>query len=167
MGGVRWQRTGQPNCTLAVAPVNRRGDLGCIPGAVQDLWCKMVAVGVSWSGCWKPEPALGLNCKVAAVLNQLASAPLTPSEDREARIAAVLEQLRPAAEQALRQMAEDLVDAPDRELFQGVELRLRDRAHELAAAAHRAGLEGRKKGGTAAPASPAPTASSRPASSTT
>jgi hypothetical protein len=46
-------------------------------------------------------------------------------------------------------------------------LRLRDRAHELAAAAHQAGLEGRKKGGTEAPASPAPTASSRPASSTT
>ena len=78
-----------------------------------------------------------------------------------------MDRLRPAAEQALRLMAEDLVDAPDRQLFRGVELRLRDRAHELAAAAHQAGLEGRKKGGTAGPASPAPSASPPPASSTT
>ena len=79
-------------------------------------------------------------------------------EDRETRIRTVMDQLRPAAEQALRNMAEDLVDAPDRQLFGGVELRLRDHAHELAATAHQTVLEGRKKGGTAAPASPAPTA---------
>jgi hypothetical protein len=78
-----------------------------------------------------------------------------------------MDQLRPAAEQALRRMAEDLVDAPDSQLFREAELRLRDRAHELAAAAHQAGLEGRKKGGTAAPVSPAPNASTPPASSPT
>jgi hypothetical protein len=94
-------------------------------------------------------------------------APLATPEDRETRIRALMDQLRPAADQALRRMAEELVDVPDRALFGDVELRLRDRAHALAAAAHQAGLEGRKKGGTAAPASPAPTASSRPASSTT
>ena len=85
----------------------------------------------------------------------------TPSPtllDREARIRAVMDQLRPAAEQFLRQAAEDLVDAPDRQLLRDVELRLRDRAHQLAARAHQAGLAGRKKGGTAAPAPPAPTA---------
>lgn len=76
-------------------------------------------------------------------------------EDREARIQALMEQLRPASEQALRKMAEELVDAPDQELFRSAELRLRDCAHELAATAHQTGLEGRKKGGTAAPASPA------------
>jgi hypothetical protein len=85
-------------------------------------------------------------------------APLTTSEDREARIRALLDELRPAAEAFLRQAAEALVDAPDRQLFQQVELGLRDRAHELAATALQAGLRGRKKGGTAAPASPAPTA---------
>lgn len=95
------------------------------------------------------------------------SAPSRTSEDREARIRALMEQLRPAADTALRQMAEELVDAPDRGLFGDIELRLRDQGHALAAAAHQAGLEGRKKGGTAAPASPAPTASSRPASSST
>jgi hypothetical protein len=85
----------------------------------------------------------------------------TPSplpEDREARIRAVMDQLRPAAEHFLRQAAEDLVDAPARQLFREVELRLREGAHQLASAAHEAGLRGRKKGGTKAPASPAPTA---------
>lgn len=101
------------------------------------------------------------------MLHPRASAPLATPQDREARVRALMGQLRPAAEEALRHMAEELVDAPDRQLFGDVELRLRDRAHELAAAAHQAGLEGRKKGGTEAPASPAPTASSRPASSTT
>jgi hypothetical protein len=94
-------------------------------------------------------------------------APSSTPDDRETRICALVDQLRPAAEQALRRMAEELVDAPDRQLFHGAELRLRDHAHDLAATAHQAGLEGRKKGATAAPASPAPAASTRPASSTT
>ena len=94
-------------------------------------------------------------------------APSSTPEGREARLRALMDQLRPAAEQALRQMAEELVDAPDHQLVRGAELRLRDRAHELAAAAQQAGLAGRKKGGTAGPASPAPSASPPPASSTT
>ena len=101
------------------------------------------------------------------MLHPRESTPLKTTEDRETRVRALMDQLRPAADEALRRMAEALVDAPDRGLFGDVELRLRDRAHALAAAAHQAGLEGRKKGGTAAPAPPAPTASGRPASSTT
>jgi len=101
------------------------------------------------------------------MLTTFPSAPFATPEDREARIQALVTQLRPAAEQTLRQMAEQLVDAPDRQLFHGVELQLRDHAHQLAATALQAGLEGRKKGGTAVPASPARTASARPASFTT
>ena len=86
------------------------------------------------------------------------SAPSSTREERETRIRSLIDQLRPAAEALLRQMAEDLVDAPDRQLFREVELRLRDRAHALAATAHQTGLAGRKKGATAAPASPAPSA---------
>ena len=93
--------------------------------------------------------------------------PLTTPEDRESRIRALMDQLRPAAEQTLRQMAEALVDAPDRQLLGDVELRLRDHAHDLAATAHQTGLASRKKGGTAVPASPARTASVRPGSSST
>jgi len=101
------------------------------------------------------------------MLNTPELAPSSTSQDRETRVRALLDQLRPAAERALRQMAEDLVDAPDRQRFQGVELRLRDHAQQLAAAAHQTGLGGRKKGATAAPAPPAPTASARPDSSST
>ncbi len=82
-------------------------------------------------------------------------APSSTPDDREARVRALMDQLRPAAEQALRRMAEELVDAPDQQLFRQAELRLRDHAHELAAAAQQAGLWGRKKRATAAPASPA------------
>jgi hypothetical protein len=84
------------------------------------------------------------------------STPSVTPKDREARIQALMDQLRPASEQALRKMAEELVDAPDQELFRAAELRLRDCAHDLAATAHQTGLASRKKGGTAAPVSPAP-----------
>jgi hypothetical protein len=83
-----------------------------------------------------------------------ASTPSATPEDREARLQALMDQLRPACEQTLRRMAEELIDAPDRQLFGAVELRLRDQAHAFAATAHQTGLAGRKKGGTAAPASP-------------
>jgi hypothetical protein len=73
----------------------------------------------------------------------------TPSaEVREARIQELLGQLRAAAEPTFRQMAEQLVDAPDAELFGPLEYQLRDHAHALASAAHQAGLDGRKKRGT-------------------
>jgi len=82
------------------------------------------------------------------MLNTSASTTSATSEDRETRIQEVLAQLRPAAEQALRRMAEDVVDAPDAQLFGQLEYDLRDHAHALAAAAHQAGLDGRKKRGT-------------------
>jgi hypothetical protein len=56
------------------------------------------------------------------MLTHFSSTPSATSEDREVRIQALVEQLRPAAEQTLRQMAEQLVDAPDRQLFRNVEL---------------------------------------------
>ena len=83
------------------------------------------------------------------------SAPSATPRDREARSRALMDRLRPASERALPQMAEGLVDAPGHELFRAAELRPRDCAHDLAAAAHQAGLASRKKGGTAAPVSPA------------
>jgi len=79
------------------------------------------------------------------------SDPTTSSLDREARLEALVAQLRSAAEQAIRRMAAELIDRPDAELFGEVEYRLRDAAHELAAAAHQTGLEAREKGGTSGP----------------
>ena len=95
------------------------------------------------------------------------ASPSPTTDDREARIQELLGRLRPAAEAHLRRMAERLVDLPEEESFGQVEYDLRDLAHELAAAAHRAGLQAGKKRGTAAPASSARTAPPTLASSTT
>jgi hypothetical protein len=100
-------------------------------------------------------------------LNTPLSSPSTTSEDREARIQALLGQLRPQAEAVLRQMAERLVDLPEDQAFGAVEYDLRDWAHELAASSHQAGLQAGKKRGIKAPALSARTARPTPASSTT
>jgi len=68
--------------------------------------------------------------------------------EREARIHAELERLRPAAEDALRKMAAAIVDRPDNELFRALEIDLRDTAHDLATAAQQVVADGRKKGAT-------------------
>ena len=61
---------------------------------------------------------------------------------------ALLEQLRPFGEQALRQMAERLVDLPQDQAFGPIEYDRRDLAHDLAASVHQAGLQAGKKRGT-------------------
>jgi hypothetical protein len=93
---------------------------------------------------------------------------MTPTPaDRAARLEALRDRLRPLVDQAVEQMAEELLDTPDEQLFGEIEYRLRDQAHRLAAAAHQAGLAGRKKGATKARASTAPAATPTPASSPT
>jgi hypothetical protein len=93
--------------------------------------------------------------------------PSTPDPGREARAQELLTQLRAGAEPVLRQMAERLVDLPEGQAFGQIEYDLRDAAHDLAAAAHRAGLEAGKKRGTPAPAPSARTARPMPGSSAT
>ena len=82
------------------------------------------------------------------MLNHLASHPSPTADDREARIQALLQRLRPNSDHILRQMAERLVDLPEDQAFGQIEYDLRDLAHELAASAHQAGLEVGKKRGT-------------------
>ena len=93
--------------------------------------------------------------------------PPPTAADRQSRIEALLQQLRPNAEQLLRQMAERLVDLPEDKAFGQIEYDLRDLAHQLAAASHQAGLTAGKKRATKAPASPAPSAGKMPASRAT
>ncbi|HYT89955.1 MAG TPA: hypothetical protein VEL76_14715 [Gemmataceae bacterium] len=81
------------------------------------------------------------------MLNTPASSPCQTSEDREARIQALMEDLRPQGEQVLRQMAERLVDLPEDQAFGQVEYDLRELAHDLAASSHQAGLQAGKKRG--------------------
>lgn len=88
-------------------------------------------------------------------------------DEREARIQAELERLRPASDDTLRKMAEAIVDRPDSELFRSLEIDLRDAALDLATAAQQVVADGRKKGATLVPAPSAPTADTTPASTPT
>ncbi len=101
------------------------------------------------------------------MLPQSLSPPSASADDRESRVRVLVDQLRPHVERAARRMAESLVDCPDAQLFGALEFALRDQAHDLAAAVHETGLEGRKKGGIRTAASPAPPAAGPPSSSTT
>jgi hypothetical protein len=82
------------------------------------------------------------------MLDHTSSPPSSTADDREARVQALLEQLRPDAERALRQMAERLADLPEDGCFGQVEYDLRDLAHQLAADSHQAGLQAAKKKAT-------------------
>ena len=83
-----------------------------------------------------------------AMLNQTQPSPCSPAADRQARVEALMEQLRPNAEAVLRQMAERLVDLPEDKSFGQVEYDLRDLGHRLACSAHQTGLTAGKKRAT-------------------
>ena len=70
------------------------------------------------------------------------------TEGRAARRRRILLQLQAQAAPLLEQLADALVDAPDRELFRAVEVQARDLGQRLAAAAQQVGLDDRKKGAT-------------------
>jgi hypothetical protein len=85
------------------------------------------------------------------MLTPVASAPSPAPQGDEARAQRrrclrqqLLDQVLPIVEQ----MADTLADAPDREAFRSVEVRLRDLGQQVAARAQQAGLDGRKKGAT-------------------
>lgn len=68
--------------------------------------------------------------------------------DRESRRQRILNALRADAEGALERMADELVDLPEDKSFGQIEYTLRDLAFEIAASAHRAGLQAGKKRAT-------------------
>jgi hypothetical protein len=67
---------------------------------------------------------------------------------REERIEALMEQLRPKVDQAVRRMVERAVDVPEHEEFGDIEYEFRDAGLGLANEVRRAGLASRKKRGT-------------------
>jgi len=69
-------------------------------------------------------------------------------ESRDQRRQRLLQQLQAAVAPLLEQMADTLTDAPDREIFRSVEVRLRDLGQQIAASAQQTGLADRKKGAT-------------------
>jgi hypothetical protein len=81
------------------------------------------------------------------MLNPQVSTPIPTSNDREARVQALMQQLRGAAEATLRSLAESLVDLPEDQAFGAIEFTLRDHVQRLAATAHQTGLQvGKKRG---------------------
>jgi len=87
---------------------------------------------------------------------------LTSEQQAEAdRIFAALQQ---AAVTDLRELANLLATKDDSNTFGATEYTVRDIALRIAAKALQSALEGRKKGGTTAPPTSAPTATRRPSS---
>lgn len=70
---------------------------------------------------------------------------LTDSQERQARIQAIRQRLTPLLEQAVEDMARELADLPEHQLFGAIELALRKRGLQFAADAHQAALDTRQK----------------------
>src|SRR5262249_6684787 len=135
-------------------------------GEFQELWWKIGAVPVGSLRARKPVHTLRRNCRSAAMLSTAASTTIPPADDREMRIQALVEQLRPAAERSLRTTADARVDNPAQHVSGAIEYKPRDAGQQLAAPAPQPGLESRKKGATSVAVSTAPTAAAPPNSPT-
>jgi hypothetical protein len=70
------------------------------------------------------------------------------NETREQRIEAILKELRPKVDAAVRQMVERAVDVPEAEEFGAIDFEFRDAGQKLANEARQASLASRKKRGT-------------------
>lgn len=69
-------------------------------------------------------------------------------QTREQRIEAIMQQLRPKVEEAVRQMVERAVDVPEAEEFGAIDLEFRDAGLRLANDVRQAGVVSRKKRAT-------------------
>lgn len=87
---------------------------------------------------------------------------LTPAQEAEAQ--RLFDALKQATEADLLALARLLAAKPEAELLGATEFQVRDRVLRIGARALEAALDGRKKGGTTAPAAPARAATRRPSS---
>lgn len=71
-----------------------------------------------------------------------------PTETREQRVEAILNELRPKVEQAVRQMVERAVDVPEAEEFGAIDFEFRDAGLQLATEIRQTTAASRKKRGT-------------------
>jgi NADP-dependent 3-hydroxy acid dehydrogenase YdfG len=76
------------------------------------------------------------------------SLPAAANLTREERIEAILKELRPKIEAAVRQMVERAVDVPEAQEFGAIDLEFRDAGLQLANEVRQASLASRKKRGT-------------------
>jgi hypothetical protein len=70
------------------------------------------------------------------------------SETREQRIEAIMEQLRPKIDAAVRQLVERAVDVPEAEEFGAIDFEFRDAGQAMANEVRQASVASRKKRGT-------------------
>jgi len=76
------------------------------------------------------------------------SSPSSASESRQARIEAIMEQLRPKIEQTVRKMVERAVDVPEAQEFGAIDFEFRDAGQKLANDVRQASVASRKKRAT-------------------
>lgn len=93
--------------------------------------------------------------------------PASATESREQRVEALMQQLRPKVEAAVRAMVEHAIDVPEAEEFGAIDFEFRDAGQELANEVRQASVASRKRRATSAPASPVRTATGRPSSTPT
>ncbi len=74
--------------------------------------------------------------------------PATANETREERIEALMKELRPKVEAAVRKMVERAVDVPEAEEFGAIDFEFRDAGQKLANDVRQASVVSRKKRGT-------------------
>lgn len=87
---------------------------------------------------------------------------LTPDQETEAR--RIYDALKHSADAELMALARLLASKADGDIFGATEFQVRDAVHKIGAQAIQTALQGRKKGGTTAPAAPAPAAATPPSS---
>jgi hypothetical protein len=92
---------------------------------------------------WKSTPILQQELIMAA-----RRLPATANENREERIEAIMKELRPKVEAAVRKMVERAVDVPEAEEFGAIDFEFRDAGQELANDVRQASVASRKKRGT-------------------
>jgi hypothetical protein len=80
----------------------------------------------------------------------MSTTPSTPAAvpTRDERIDAIMAQLRPQIEQAVRKMVERAVDVPEAEEFGAIDTEFRDAGRDIANEVRQAALASRKKRGT-------------------
>ena len=76
------------------------------------------------------------------------SLPAVPEVTREERIEAIMKELRPKVEAAVREMVERAVDVPEAEEFGTIDFEFRDAGQKLANDVRQASVASRKKRAT-------------------
>jgi len=72
----------------------------------------------------------------------------TANETREERIEAIIKELRPKIDAAIRKMVERAVDVPEAEEFGAIDFEFRDAGQQMANDVRQASVASRKKRGT-------------------